>query len=143
MVRIIYGCEICHRRYDSLEDAEECEGRSPPIEYPIGMLIGEHDGTGMYSHITFAVAENKVIDHDNYFLTWVCRDHKGGPNDSLGDERCTYRGGIAAARLDPNHLSFKRMVKYLRGRGIEPTVWDGKKAIPLAVYLKALAEMGR
>ena len=38
---------------------------------------------------------------------------------------------------NPEHATFKRMLKALRKKGITPTVWNGKEAVPLKDYIKA------
>lgn len=119
-----------------------CEKRGQPAPPPIGLLFGSHDET-CWGTITFAVAFS-VPDraHYNKVFLWAARDNSAG--DSLGrDDICTSSGvsdgwPSAGEAPDPKHPTFKRAVQMVRKwTGKEPTVWDGKKAVPLWAYLKA------
>jgi hypothetical protein len=130
-----YECEICRRRFDSYDVAENCENRGPGIEYPIGCIFGEHTPGTLYSNITFAVAKNVIVEHVNRLSMWACRG-TNGTSDSLGEHTCG--GNIYkpyTKNLDPNHPTFKRLVAYLQSENIPVTVWLGGSAITLADYM--------
>ena len=135
----LWQCEICKERYDSEEAARRCETQGKATKFPIGCLLGDHYD-GRYTEITFAVAENALREHYNDVGLWACRDNCHG--DGLDDDLCgnsSYTHTLGpAARLNPEHPTFKRMVAYLEGKKIPVTVWDGEKAIPLADYLHSL-----
>jgi len=132
-----YQCEICKRIYLSDVEALECESRKPPI-YPKGMIFGGNKN-GMYRGMTFAIAQVKSSNHSNDSFLWVCRDTEIG--DSLGVDKCSSGNYLDLGKGDtpnPNHPTFKRMVKYLRNNLILITVWDGKKVI----FLKNFKQKG-
>ncbi len=134
----VYVCEICQRRYDSADDALECEARGVDPPYPVGMLHGHNRDGEFYARMVFAVAESRPYGHRNAVGAWACRDGKAGPFDTLGEDQCGLPGGEFDDRpsdLDTSQPCFGRMVTYLKGRGIPVTVWDGKKPMPLAEWL--------
>ena len=129
---IVFECEICGGRYNTEQGAIDCESRGLGPEYPIGCVFGNHTPGDLYSGITFAVAGNDTKwKHYNDLILWACRDNRHG--DSLGDEKC---GGCHTdlraddAKINKEHPTFKRMIAWLKSRGIPITIWDGTKAVP-------------
>jgi len=139
---IRYECAICGQRYSEESDAKECEDRGTGEEYPIGCIHASHVKGDIYENITFAVAINEIKGHANWGSDWACRDN--GAGDSLGEQKC----GCGTLKLyhdkiDPEHPTFKRMVKWLRKQKIDITVWDGKKPVKLKEWLKNLPDKGK
>jgi len=130
MVKAYYVCEVCHRTYDTLEAAEECENGIPLQSSPKGMIFGNHRIGTMYSEITFAVCKDGVA--------YACRDNQygdslGGKNGSLCDaEPCK---GRSNNYLDITHPTFKRMVSFLQSKGIPVTIWDGEEVLSIEQYI--------
>jgi len=138
----VYQCEVCDSKYSTAEDALTCEAQGMRgEEYPIGMILG--DKGGFYDGITFAIAEyHKRSGHDLYYTMWACRTTNG---DSLGKNKCGSCNGNRTIDLIGNYCNhdldsdhFKRMVAWLKEKGIPITVWNGKKPIPLAEYMNNL-----
>lgn len=137
-----WECEICGNRFDSEENAKDCEARGVPdiSRYPQGMLVGDHSG-GLYKDITFAVCKVNVHKHYFSFVYWACRENKAG--DSLGENLCGSGSYVDPDRINNNlnikHPTYIRMIKWLQSQNIPITVWDGFKAIPLDDWLKSQA----
>jgi hypothetical protein len=105
------------------------------------MISGENDNknkTELYNGITFAVATSVMNGHYLQGSMWATRDN--GAGDSLGGERC----GDGSLRVhgvpNPNHPTFKRMVKFLQSQNIPVTVWSGsydggEGILPLDTFL--------
>lgn len=134
---VFYECEVCRQRYEDKKWAEKCEAKGNAKEYPIGCIYGNHEKGAFYENITFAVATNKTWRHMNEGASWACRDN--GAGDSLGESMCS--GNSLSLRehdskLDRNHPTFKRMVKWLQENNIPVTVWDGMKAVPYKKWMK-------
>jgi len=133
---VYYNCDICGTGWDTLEEASDCQERGLGAEYPIGCIYGDNEPGAFYSGITFAVAENNICQHYNRGSSWAVRLLGG---DSLGNEVCSGNSlslDETDAKIDPDHLTFKRMVKWLQSQNIDVTVWNGKKAVPLNQWLK-------
>lgn len=128
--KTIYICEVCNREYSTQKMAEECESGGAAVEYPIGMISGYY-GEG---DLIFAVAENRVRGHINKGGLWATRDNRAG--DNLGKELC---GGSSLGGFhppNPKTPAFQRMIDYLTSKGIDITVWDGQKPVPLDEWIK-------
>ncbi len=139
---IKYRCEICHRDYETVEHAKECEAQGLHEIYPIGLIYGNHTKGSLYQNCTFAIAENRPHKHWLDCSLWACRDN--GHGDSLGGSRCgsgnfTHLNDYHA-KLDPDAPHFKRMVAWLESQSIPVTVWDGEKPVPLAEWLSGRVE---
>lgn len=125
-----YECEICKSRYDSEKNARDCEDTGLAPEYPVGCIYQQ----SFYKNMIFAVAENYLDRHYNYFSSWACRDIEIG--DSLGKNMC---GGNRSCKLN-EHMAiqeehrelpvFQRMVNFLKSEGIRVTIWNGTKPVP-------------
>ena len=138
-----YQCEICFQVWEEKKNAEDCEARGLPEEYPIGCLYGTtNEPDSFYARITFAVARNimgtRMSGHMNMGSSWACRDIPG-VGDTLGNLRCG-SGSLSLsdydANLDPEHPTFKRMVDWLQSQDIPVTVCDGEKAISLEQFME-------
>ncbi|MEW6770058.1 MAG: hypothetical protein AB1330_01510 [Bacillota bacterium] len=125
-MRVLYQCEICGLTYKHLEEAERCEARGRPPEYPVGMLFSQRG----YPDIVFAVAENYPEGHVNFVAAWAARDNGYGDNYNA---TC----GISGALFPPDCslLAFERIVANLEKRNIPITVWDGEKPVALGEFL--------
>lgn len=136
----IYQCEVCGLRYDSLDKVDaRCKNGILAPEYPIGCVFGNHQPGAMYENITFAIASNKIHGHFNLGSLWACRDT--GAGDSLGDSKCggpCLRLKESDSCINPVAPHFLRMIKWLRDRQIEITVWDGKKPVSYATFIKMI-----
>ena len=128
----LYECDICQRRYDRACDAQDCEMRGQPTQYPVGCIYGNNTPDAFYKSIVFAVAKNTVQGHCNYTSAWVCRADLA-VGDSLGNEHCQGENRMTAyhANVDREMPAFLRMVEWLKSQDIESTIWDGEKAVPL------------
>lgn len=130
-MKVRYVCEICGASYNQEDYAKNCEKRGMGVEYPIGTIFGNHSLDAFYTGITFAVAKNDTNSHLNYLGLWACRDN--GAGDSLGKELCSGGGsllGLGEGKVNQNHPTFIRMVKYLKSQNIPIHIWDGEKAVP-------------
>ena len=129
-------CDDCNSSHDTLEGAERCESQGRPANKPIGMIFGDNRPNAFHSQIILAIAGPDTHDWHGYGPpTWAARDMEG-VGDSFGDERCG--GGDLGemdkeqAHIDFNMPAFGRMVDYLTSEGIEITIWDGERAVPIA-----------
>lgn len=123
-MKILYQCEICRRIFRKKEEAERCEARGRPQEYPVGMLFASG-----YDDIVFAVAGNHVEGHSNFIGAWAARDNSYGDNY---DKTCS------CTKISPPDCSlpaFQRMVSNFTQRNIPVTVWDGEKPVALEEFL--------
>lgn len=127
-----YECEICNQRWTSLKEAEECEAKGRPESRPdlVGVIFGDNRPGKFYEHIVFALPEkygdkeSLPVTYGHYLLSclWACRDNKAG--DSIGDQYCggnnlTYKE-VEDSHVDTSMPAFKRMVEFLRSRGLTP-----------------------
>lgn len=141
-----YQCEICGIRYTNAADAEACEQQPMPFNPPIGMMFGDHRAGAFYEKITFAVSHVVPVAHGFNVYGWAARDNKYG--DTYGSYGCCGSGGWGIfypgknhnALLNPNHPTFKRMVKYLQEAKVPITVWNGQTAVPLEKYVSGYKE---
>lgn len=137
---ITYVCEICEEEYDNEAEAKECEAEGEPDfkKYPVGMIFCDAS-KGNYKDITFAITRTYKNGHFVGANWWACRDTGTGDNAGKGallcgdSIFCINRYGVP----DPNHPTFKRMVKVLKKEKMIITCWDGKKAISLKEFLKS------
>lgn len=134
MKRVIkYMCEVCNKEYATSKEAIECEakGKPNPKDFPIGLMheIHHHGYVGV-----FAIAQLHDFHNPHLGMVswWACRLNK---SDSLNDEHC---GGSNDLVCDPaeyveDHFltqeklksaEGKRMVAYLRSKGITPRYYD-------------------
>jgi hypothetical protein len=136
-MKTYYQCEICGRDYNKMEDAKECEDRPKVVVPPIGVIFGNATTDTFYRGITFATADNMTREgHSLHEMLWACRDNHG---DSIGKERCGsnfWNGFEGKDAPDPKHPTFKRLVLAIEDQGIKPQVWNGKKVVSLAEFLK-------
>jgi hypothetical protein len=133
----LYQCDICKMRWDDLKSAMNCAARGPAPEYPIGCIYGDSREGSMYSEITFAVATNRLEGHANTGASWACRD--SGYGDSLGESMCSGPSlhlTESHKHVDPSTPHFIRMVGWLRSQRQNITVWDGKKWVYYATFLR-------
>jgi len=136
-----YECEICGEHSNDMDRIKECEarGRSDYKKYPIGMIFCNASEKN-YKDITFALTKTYANGHFVGALWWACRDNSAGDNAGKGAPLCgdsifvINHYGIP----DPNHPTFKRMVKVLKKEGISITCWDGEKAVSLKEFLKKI-----
>lgn len=128
-MEVLYRCEVCGNIFKVKENAEKCEARGKPQEYPVGMLFA-YPG---YEDIVFAVAGNHEQGHVNFISAWAARDNGCGDNY---DETCT------CTRVSPPKRSlpaFQRMVLSLKQKNITITVWDGEKPVALGEFFEKCA----
>jgi len=129
----LYVCEICRQRYPTREMAERCEARGPGREYPIGMIYGLCD-----RDLVFAIISNNVQRHSNWPCFWVTRDN--GASDTLGvDSICGGSSLDHPCPPNPETPAFRRMIKFLRSRSIDITVWDGEKPVSLNNWMQLVS----
>jgi hypothetical protein len=136
---ITYECEICEEQSSDMNEIKECEARGKPDfeKYPVGMIFC-NARSGNYKDITFAITRTCANGHFAAASWWACRDNGAGDNAGKGAPLC----GDSIFRIhyygipDPDHSTFKRMVKVLKKEGIPITCWDGEKAISLKEFLK-------
>lgn len=107
--------------------------------YPVGMMFALNWERA--AKIVFAVAalEREKKGHGHLIdRAWACRDN--GYGDTIADD--DYVQGPGRNRIvppDPSLPAFRRMVDSLREKGIEPTVWDGERPVPLEEFLAGRA----
>ncbi|RJX20354.1 MAG: hypothetical protein C4570_03860 [Ammonifex sp.] len=131
-MRVLYQCEICRRIFQEKEEAERCEARGKPQEYPVGMLFASG-----YSDIVFAVARNNVDGHANFISAWAARDNGYGDNYN---KTCTCLcSGEAMSSPDRSLPAFQRIVSNLTDRNIPVAIWDGEKPVALEEFLAECA----
>lgn len=129
-MEVLYRCEICRCIFRKKEEAERCEARGRPQEYPVGMLFAVPG----YDNIVFAVAGNHVEGHSNFIGAWAARDNGYGDNY---DQTCGVSEKMSPP--DPSLPAFRRMVSNLTGKNIPVTIWDSKKPVALEKYLAKCA----
>lgn len=143
--RIEYICEICQAVYDEAKEAEACEARGIPdtTSVPIGCMDGSNaDPKSFYANMVFAAAvvssgKKYLNPHDLQIGLWGCRDTPVGDNVGLNVELCGRGGHFKKghpANIDVKAPATQRMFLALREMDIEPTVWDGEKAISWEEY---------
>lgn len=129
-MRTLYQCEICRAIYATAAKAMVCEARGVMQNIPVGTIVGNSvaDPAGC---MVFAVSSGEPDGHFREFCGYACRDN--GAGDTL-DSFCSLRGfdPYAPARVNAAAPAFRRMIEALIAKGLEPRVWDGSKAIPLA-----------
>ena len=149
-----YYCELCNTGYPEAAVAQACEAQGPGVAYPIGMMwrVKLADETRRQyalkgvrlphaESVTYAVATlDEGTGHHRKQLHFCMMDGTH-PNTTVGDVppggpargRDCFFGGILRRPQppDPSLVSFRRMVDALRAAGIEPSIWDGEKAVPL------------
>lgn len=131
---ILYECEICHKKSESISEIERCEAKGvfDLSKFPVGTIVnlGRED---ILPNMTFAIAEVWHWPNDPHLghsALWACRD--GNYGDSLGDEKCggqflPYKAHNKVGSTNTPH--FKRMVNWLRTQNIPVRVWNGKEAV--------------
>lgn len=129
---IFYECDICRRRYNTKELAEECESRGRPKPFPRGLIYGDHRKNRLYHEITFAIAKNNIDGHWNAPGSWAARDN--GAGDNYGKVLC---GGnyqewkdVVSNNLDKGTPTYRRIYQYLVSKKIKPVIWNGTSIIP-------------
>ena len=134
-----YVCEICGKVYDDEAGALACEARGSPdtSHLKLGCIDCDHSPGAFYRECVFALAsvlEGALHPEDVQILALACRDNVHGDHCLLVGPLCSgnswFRRG-RPAKPDFNKPALRRMVKALRDQGIEPTLWDGEKAVPL------------
>lgn len=135
----VWECGICGRRYLTEERAIVCEGLGLAPVYPVGMIYTLE--WSCVTKVVFAVAAMEREENGHGYAVnkaWACRDNRYG--DAIADDDCCR--GPGRDRLqppDPSFPAFGRMVAALREKGIEPTVWDGERPVPLEEFLAGRA----
>lgn len=130
-MRTLYQCEICRATYATAAKAMVCEARGVERDIPAGTIVG-NSVCGYSAGIVFAVTGSEIsCGHFRDVFAYACRDT--GYGDTL-DDTCSLRGidPYAPARVNAAAPAFRRMIEALIAKGLEPRVWDGSKAIPLA-----------
>jgi hypothetical protein len=133
-----YVCDVCSGTHGSMTVAVLCEEQGRGLEYPVGLIFADHrpldpDGTtNPRADRTFAVAENRVAGHHNWFACYVIGDPPSAV-DVVPPRMCghLHAGRLTAeeAHVDPARPSLYRLAAALRAEGIKPQVWDGRSAV--------------
>jgi hypothetical protein len=121
---------------------KKCLEKSKIPIIPEGMIYGEpQNPKALYPNMTFCVAKKHKQDGEYIQAgNWACRQNSNG--DTLGNQYCSGNQsfpGYGKNVPDINHITFKRMYKYLRKViGVENiTVWNGEKPVSIYDYLIA------
>jgi hypothetical protein len=139
---ITYECEICGYCSDHAGSIEQCEQRGvrDVKEVPVGCIFCD-GADGFYGKCVFAAAEvhkgrGTIAAHMLDIFCWATRDTGAGDNVALLAPICCDQNGSffspgRPSQFRPEMPAFRRMVAALRRMDIEPTLWDGCKAVPL------------
>jgi hypothetical protein len=127
-----WQCETCKKKYPIESDAIDCEKVVPTV-YPVGCMYSGFRG---WLEDTFAVSNNRIIEHKNIGGSWWSRDQHAHRKLVGHEHTCSDGSGELSLGRSDKHVelelpSCKRMVEWLESQGITPTVWDGTKAISL------------
>ncbi len=140
-MQTIYHCELCGNKSHNKEEIEECEAqgvfKNTGFE-PGTMYEYHHNGfVGIFAIPEGYPKHYTANQHLGLLAFWACRD-KGLPGDSL-DHLCGgdlldsdsegFKAWIKHHYITPRykkHSTFKRMVAFLKSRGITPRYYDKK-----------------
>jgi len=139
-----WQCETCGKKYETKSQAKKCEAKIPAV-YPVGCMYATHNFS---VNDTYAVAENRINNHQNNGSSWDSRDEDA--DHKLVGHNHTFQNGSGQLILgqsdkhaDPDLPSCKRMIEWLESQGITPTIWDGEKAISLKEGRKTMKKRWR
>ena len=149
-MQTIYHCELCRNQSENLEEIKECEAQ--------GLFDGSHFIVGTmfsYNHNdkfigVFAIPENcpeplSTNNHIGSLPLWACRVENG---DSLDHKCCgdlveTGKKGFKEwvknhylATKFTRHVTFYRMVKHLKSKGITPRYYDKEGKLHIVKEVK-------
>jgi hypothetical protein len=130
-VKVRYICETCHTDYMTEEEALQCEARGKPVPIPVGTIFTMGGINGFYKDIHFSIAINRQekVGHGYHPALRACRENTAG--DSL-EQFCGGGNSVRLGKGDKpvqSHVTFIRMVKYLRSIKIQPRKWNGKESV--------------
>ncbi len=132
-----FQCDICRDKFDTLEEAQECEDKGRMEIPPPGIIFGDNRPGDMYAGIIFATTdrndETDLYHHLMYDGRWAWRDNSSG--DNVGKELCGSGFYYGLDKLDchvnQNMPAFARAVKYLKSRGFTPQVMTENGLVPV------------
>lgn len=153
VVTVKWMCEVCEKRYSDVTEAEMCEQQPHPAPVEVGCIFGNHtpnchcerdecfydeDGC-IYENATYAVAnvsighsaDTGIAIHLASIACWSCCDGFG--TDRLGADTYLWphnKMHKCFSQVNISSKSYRRMYEWLVERDVQPTLWDGKKAVP-------------
>ena len=129
-----YQCEVCRNRYNTKEQAENCEkeGVFDTSNYPIGLMYSWHHNGYVGIFAVNECTEFLQNKHLGNISTW-CYRTKGYPPFTLDENSCSYpyllrnsdvSSSLSIPKEEVGNEEFTKMVKYLKDKGITPKYYE-------------------